>query len=259
MTVFQQMLICSVGLGLASLVGSTIGLVVRKIPHRWNDIFLGFCAGMMLTASLVCLIIPAVEMAGQSKWWQPLTGVALGVCFVALLDRITPHLHHLTGLDCNSNIEEPHCTTGRSIDRILLFVMAIAIHKFPEGLATGVVFDGNDMGNAYTVAITIALQNIPEGMVVVAPLLMIGVSYMRVVGVSVAVAFMEMLGVFLGYFIGDISSVLLPTITALAGGAMLYVISDEMISELHSLGFENPVTYALVASIMCIQYIQKLI
>ena len=64
------MLLCAGGLGLASLLGSTIGLVVRKIPHRWNDIFLGFCAGMMLTASLVCLIIPAVEMSGRTGWWQ---------------------------------------------------------------------------------------------------------------------------------------------------------------------------------------------
>lgn len=259
MTVFQQMLICAVGLGLASLIGSTIGLAVRKIPHRWNDIFLGFCAGMMLTASLVCLIIPAVKMAGQSSWWQPLTGVALGVSFIALLDRITPHLHHLTGLDSNSITEEPHCTSTKSIDRILLFVMAIAIHKFPEGLATGIVFDGNDIDNAYTVAITIALQNIPEGMVIVAPLLMIGVSYMRVVVVSVAVAFMEILGVFFGYFIGDISSALLPAITALAGGAMLYVISDEMIPETHSHGFEKYATYALVAGVMCMLYIQMLI
>ena len=115
------------------------------------------------------------------------------------------------------------------------------------------------MGNAYTVAITIALQNIPEGMVVVTPLLMIGVSYLRVIGVSLAVALMEIAGVLLGYFIGDISSALLPTITALAGGAMLYVISDEMIPETHSHGFEKPATYALVAGVMCMLYIQMLI
>ena len=99
MTVFQQLMICAGGLGLASLLGSTVGLVVRKIPHRWNDIFLGFCAGMMLTASLACLIMPAVEMAGRNGWWQPVIGVGLGVLLVALLDKITPHLHHLTGLD----------------------------------------------------------------------------------------------------------------------------------------------------------------
>lgn len=259
MTVFQQMLISASGLGLASLLGSTIGLVVRKIPHQWNDIFLGFCAGMMLTASLVCLIMPAVQMAGRTGWWQPLIGVTLGVSLIALLDRITPHLHHLTGLDHNTVREEPHSSNKKSIDRILLFVIAIAIHKFPEGLAAGVVFDGNDMGNAYTVAITIALQNIPEGMVVVTPLLMVGVSYLRAISVSIIVALLEMAGVLLGFFLGDISSVLLPAITAVAGGAMLYVISDEMIPETHSHGFEKPATYALVAGVMCMLYIQMLI
>lgn len=253
------MLLCAGGLGLASLLGSTIGLVVRKTPHRWNDIFLGFCAGMMLTASLVCLIIPAVDMSGQSGWWQPLLGVALGVLLIALLDRITPHLHQLTGLDCDSLCEEAHGANNKSVNRIILFVMAIAIHKFPEGLATGVVFDGSNMGNAYTVAITIALQNIPEGMVVVTPLLMIGVSYLRVIGVGLAVALMEIVGVLLGYFIGDISSTLLPVMTAIAGGAMLYVISDEMIPETHSHGFEKPATYALVAGVMCMLYIQMFV
>lgn len=259
MTVFQQMLTCAGGLGLASLLGSTAGLVIRKIPHRWNDIFLGFCAGMMLTASLICLIVPAVEMAGRGGWWQPLTGVVLGMLLIALLDKITPHLHHLTGIDCDSVREENHGTHNRSVDRILLFVIAIAIHKFPEGLATGVVFDGENMSNAYTVAITIALQNIPEGMVVVTPLLMIGVSYLRVIGVSIVVALMEIVGVLLGYYIGDISSALLPAITALAGGAMLYVISDEMIPETHSHGFEKPATYALVGGVMCMLYIQMLV
>ncbi len=253
------MLLCAAGLGLASLLGSTVGLIVRKVPHRWNDIFLGFCAGMMLTASLVCLIIPAVEMAGRGGWWQPLMGVVLGVLLVSLLDKVTPHLHHLTGLDHGNCEEEQHAFDSRSIDSVLLFVIAIAIHKFPEGLATGVVFDGNDMGNAYTVALTIALQNIPEGMVVVTPLLMIGVSYPRVVAVGIAVALMEIAGVLLGYFIGDISSALLPLMTAIAGGAMLYVISDEMIPETHSHGFEKPATYALVAGVMCMLYIQMLV
>lgn len=262
MTVFQQLLICAGGLGLASLLGSTVGLVVRKIPHRWNDIFLGFCAGMMLTASLACLIMPAVEMAGRDGWWQPVIGAGLGVLLVALLDKITPHLHHLTGLDRDSAPdagEEHHPHSNRSVDRILLFVMAIAIHKFPEGLATGVVFDGGDMSNAYTVSITIALQNIPEGMVVVTPLLMIGVSYPKVVGVSLAVALMEVVGVLTGYLIGEISNLLLPTITAMAGGAMLYVISDEMIPETHSHGFEKHATYALVAGVMCMLYIQMFV
>lgn len=95
MTVLEQLLICAAGLGLASLVGSLAGVIVRRIPHKWNDIFLGFCAGMMLTAALVCLIVPSVEMAGRSGWWQSVVGVALGVALIGVLDRITPHLHHI--------------------------------------------------------------------------------------------------------------------------------------------------------------------
>ena len=98
MTVFEQLLICAGGLGLASLAGSLAGMIVRRIPHKWNDIFLGFCAGMMLTAALVCLIVPSVDMAGKNGWWQPVTGVVLGVALIAVLDRITPHLHHIAGL-----------------------------------------------------------------------------------------------------------------------------------------------------------------
>ncbi len=256
MTVFENLLICAGGLGLASLIGSTAGMAVKSIPHKWNDIFLGFCAGMMLTASIVCLVVPSVEMAGHGGWWQPLIGVTLGVALIAVLDKVTPHLHHIAGLD---EKEESHSNANKSINRVLLFVMAIAIHKFPEGLAAGVVFDGGDMTNAYTVAITIAIQNIPEGMVVVTPLIMIGVNYWRVTAVSLAVALLEIAGVIAGYFLGDISSSLLPALTALAGGAMLYVISDEMIPETHSHGFEKHATYALVAGVMSMLYIQMFI
>lgn len=238
MTVLEQLLICAAGLGLASLVGSLAGVIVRRIPHKWNDIFLGFCAGMMLTAALVCLIVPSVEMAGRSGWWQSVVGVALGVALIGVLDRITPHLHHIAGLEAGE-IEEPHTASSRSINRVLLFVIAIAIHKFPEGIAAGVVFDGDNLTNAYTVAITIAIQNIPEGMVVVTPLIMIGVSMWRVLGVALTVALLEVSGVVAGYFIGDISSALLPALTALAGGAMLYVISDEMIPERTATGSRN--------------------
>lgn len=223
MTVFEQLLICAGGLGLASLAGSLAGMIVRRIPHKWNDIFLGFCAGMMLTAALVCLIVPSVDMAGKNGWWQPVTGVVLGVALIAVLDRITPHLHHIAGLEGNET-EEVHTASTKSINRVLLFVIAIAIHKFPEGLAAGVVFDGEDMTNAYTVAITIAIQNIPEGMVVVTPLIMIGVSMWRVIGVSMSVALLEVAGVVAGYFLGDVSASLLPALTALAGGAMLYFV-----------------------------------
>ena len=116
-----------------SLLGSIVGLAVRRIPHSWNDVFLGFCAGMMLTASIVCLIWPAVAMCTPWQWWHVVVGVAAGVALVGVLDRFLPHLHHLSGMK-----ESERHAAGHSLNRTLLFVMAIAIHKLPEGLATGV-------------------------------------------------------------------------------------------------------------------------
>lgn len=252
MSTLENVLICAAGLGLASLFGSAIGALVRKVPHKWNDIFLGYCAGMMLAAALVCLIIPSFEMLPLGQCWQSLIGVAAGVLLIAMLDYVTPHLHRLSGLDTE------HHPRNASTDRVLLFVLAIALHKFPEGLATGVAFDGADISNAFTLSIAIALQNIPEGIIVVTPLIMIGVGAWRVLAVSLAVAMLEVLGVCAGYWLGDISAVMLPALLGMAGGAMLYVISDEMIPETHAHGFEKPASYALIAGVMSMLIIERL-
>lgn len=244
MTLWQQVFISAAGLGLASLIGSAIGLVVKRIPHRWNDIFMGFCAGTMLAASIVGLLLPAINIEGASNWWQVFIGVAAGVALISALDRLMPHLHKLTGLDFD------HHQADATTHRILLFVVAIAIHKLPEGMATGIVFDGDNLSGAYSVALSIALQNIPEGMVIVTPLLMIGVGWARACGISFIVAMLEVVGVLLGFFLGSISGIFLPALLGMAGGAMLYVISDEMIPETHAHGFEKPATYALVAGVV---------
>ncbi len=246
----RELLLCSAGLALSSLLGSGLGLLIRRISHSWNDVFLGFCAGMMLTASIVCLILPAVDMCPVSGWWQIIAGVAAGVALIGVLDRVTPHLHHLSGIR-----EKENHANNASFNRTLLFVMAIALHKLPEGLATGVSFNG-DQGNAFAITLTIALQNIPEGMVVVTPLLMAGVRFASTTLIAVAVALLEVVGVFAGYFIGDISSALLPFMLSIAGGAMLYVISDEMIPETHSHGFQKPATYALVGGVLAMLFIE---
>lgn len=246
----HELMLCAAGLGLSSLLGSIIGLAVRRIPHSWNDVFLGFCAGMMLTASIVCLIYPAVAMCSPAQWWQVVVGVAAGVALVGVLDRFMPHLHHLSGVK-----EHERHAVSTSLNRTMLFVMAIAIHKLPEGLATGVSFNG-DQGNALAITLTIALQNIPEGMVVVTPLLMAGVRFVNTTLIAVGVALLEVVGVLAGYFIGDICSVLLPAMLAMAGGAMLYVISDEMIPETHSRGYQKPATCALVAGVLAMLFIE---
>jgi ZIP family zinc transporter len=176
-----------------------------------------------------------------------------GAIFLNILDRITPHLHHITGIDA-----EKH-SANASINKVMLFVMAIAIHKLPEGMAAGVGFNNvDDIGNAWTVAIGIALQNIPEGMVVISPLLLAGVSSLRTLLISAAIGGIEIIGVFIGYGLGSLSQALLPFLLAFAGGAMLYVVSDEMIPESHAHGFQKQATYALLLGFLTLLFLERL-
>ena len=234
----------------SSLFGSGLGLMVRKIPHKLNDIFLGFCAGMMLAAAIVCLAMPAVESAGEGGFWQVAVGIMAGAVLISLLDKITPHLHNLTGLDPE---EHEHNAT---INRVMLFVIAIAIHKLPEGMATGVAFNGNEVSNAEALSLTIALQNIPEGLVIVTPLLVAGVRMWRTMIVAAAVAVIEIAGVFLGYWVGSLSAAMLPPLMGGAAGAMLYVISDEMIPETHSHGYQKAATFAMIMGFVAMLLIE---
>ena len=141
----------------------------------------------------------------------------------------------------------------------MLFVMAIALHKLPEGIAAGVGFNAADVTDAWTVTIGISLQNVPEGMVVISPLLLAGVSKMRTFMISLAIALIEIVGVWFGYAVGGLSTALLPSMLAFAGGAMLYVVSDEMIPETHSHGFEKESTFALIAGFMLILVLQHIL
>lgn len=244
-----QIWFSAAGLSLATLIGAVLGFGIKELPHKWNDVVLGFCAGIMLAVSTVGLIIPATESAGISKWWLILIGVIIGMIFLNILDLVTPHLHKITGLD-----EETH-RNNASLNHILLFVMAVALHKLPEGIAAGVGFNADQAASAWAVTIGIALQNIPEGMVVIAPLLIAGVSKMRTFVISLCIALLEVVGVWIGYGLGAISEVLLPVMLSMAGGAMLYVVSDEMIPETHAHGFEKMATYALILGFVTLLFL----
>lgn len=245
----SQIWISAAGLSLATVIGSALGFIIKELPHRWNDAVLGFCAGVMLAASTVGLILPATESAGIGRWWLVLAGVVLGVLFLNVLDLLTPHLHKITGLDAE---EHRH---NASLNHILLFVMAIALHKLPEGIAAGVGFNSAETSDAWAVTLGIALQNIPEGMVVIAPLLLAGVSKLRTFVISLGIALLEVLGVWIGYGIGAISAFLLPVMLAFAGGAMLYVVSDEMIPETHAHGYQKLATYALILGFVMLTFV----
>ena len=235
-----QVWISATGLALSTVFGSILGFFVKELPHKWNDAVLGYCAGVMLAAATLGLILPAADSVGIGKWWIIIIGEMLGVAILYCLDLFAPHLHKLTGLD-----REEH-KNNASLNHILLFVMAIALHKLPEGIAAGVGFNAAETSTAWAVSIGIAIQNIPEGMVVIAPLLIAGVSTARTFIIALAIAMLEIVGVFIGYGIGAISEFMLPMMLAMAGGAMLYVVSDEMIPETHAHGYERIATISLI-------------
>ena len=246
----NQVWISALGLCGATLLGSVLGFAVRNMPHRWNDTVLGYCAGVMLAASILGLIVPAFDMT--CRWWLVAVGVMAGAVFLNVLDFVTPHLHTITGLDAEEHRHNKH------LNHVLLFVMAIAIHKLPEGIASGVsmnVKDGSVVD--WSVSIGIALQNIPEGMVIIAPLLLAGVSRIRTMVISLAIGMLEIVGVWLGYVLGNASASSLPVMLGFAGGAMLYVMSDEMIPETHAHGYQKQATYALLLGFITLLLLER--
>ncbi len=232
----------ALGIGGATMIGSVLGFVFRKISHRFSDIVLAFAAGVMMAAAVIGLILPSLEYGGQ--WALPMTvaGIFCGAYSLTVLDRLIPHLHKLAGVE-----PEAHPAQTARLDKVLLFVVAIALHNFPEGVAAGVSFGTGNTAEALVVAGGIALQNIPEGMVIISPMLTAGVSPVRTLLCALATGLVEVLGTLLGYGAVSISTAVLPFMLAFAGGTMLYVISDEMIPETHAHGCERGATFALLA------------
>lgn len=251
--------ISAAGLCGATLLGSILGFIIKELPHKWNDTILGYCAGVMLAASTIGLIVPAFESAAYIGFPSPysylliVVSVMMGALFLNVLDFLTPHLHTITGLD-----PEQH-KSNQKLNRVLLFVMAIALHKLPEGIAAGVSMSPMQDGEVdWSVSFGIALQNIPEGMVIIAPLLLAGVSSIRTLLISLSIGLLEIVGVWLGYGLGTISAALLPMLLGFAGGAMLYVTSDEMIPETHAHGYQKQATYAMLLGFMTLLLIEFL-
>ena len=232
-------LLTALGVGSATVIGALLGFVFKKISHKFTDITLGFAAGVMLSAAVLGLILPSLEYGGKYGIVTTVLGIFAGALCLNLVDKLVPHLHKLVGPD----IEEHN---NQSLNKVLLFVTAIAIHNLPEGIAAGVGFGADDSSQALLIAGGIALQNIPEGMVIIAPMLASGISPKKTFLCAAATGLIEVLGTMIGFFAVSVAQIILPFSLAFAGGTMLYVISDEMIPETHAHGNERGATYALL-------------
>ncbi|MBS6396325.1 MAG: ZIP family metal transporter [Clostridiales bacterium] len=236
----QLVALTALGIGGATVAGALLGFLFPGVSHKASDAIMSFAAGVMLAAAVIGLILPAIELDGAGGVWTVGAGIFFGAVFLNLMDKLTPHLHHISGLD-----EEKH--QNGNINKVLLFVLAIAIHNLPEGLAAGVSFGGGSLDNALSVAAGIALQNIPEGMIIISPMLLAGMSRRRTFAVAASTGLVEVLGTFVGFAATSVSAVILPFSLSFAGGTMLYVVGDEIIPETHSHGYERLATYSMLA------------
>ena len=232
-------LLTALGVGGATVFGAAIGFIFKKASHTFSDIVLSFAAGVMLSAAVVGLIIPSLEDESDYAILITVLGIFAGAICLNLADKLVPHLHNIEGGE-----EEAH--NNKNLGKVLLFVSAIAIHNLPEGIAAGVGFGSEDTTRAVIIAVGIALQNIPEGMVIIGPMLAAGIKPKKAFVIALMTGLVEVVGTFIGYFAVSLANVILPFALAFAGGTMLYVISDEMIPETHAHGHQRGATYALL-------------
>lgn len=248
----EMVLLTALGVGGATVIGSVIGFIFKKISHKFSDIVLAFAAGVMLAAAVLGLIIPSVDYGGKYGLVVTVAGIFTGAVCLNLIDKVVPHIHRLVGADFEGNKE------NEKLSKVLLFVTAIAIHNLPEGIAAGVGFGAGNTSEALLIAGGIALQNIPEGMVIIGPMLAAGITSKKTFICAMITGLVEVVGTLLGYFAVSIASAILPFALAFAGGTMLYVISDEMIPETHAHGSERGATYALLVG-FCVMLISDVL
>ncbi len=231
--------------GLATGIGALPVLVVRNVSERFLDASLGFAAGVMLAATSFSLILPAIEIGGV---WKATVGLMLGALFLVITEKLVPHLHHVTG------IKGP----VTHLSKLWLFILAITIHNFPEGMAVGVGFGGGDVASGTTLAVGIGLQNMPEGMAVALPLLREKKSRIRAFAIALLTGLVEPIGGLLGISIVSVAQALLPYGLAFAGGAMLFVISEEIIPETHTRGNDREATVGVIAGFIVMMILDTL-
>lgn len=211
----------AIGVGGATVFGAVLGMLIKQISFRFREILLSFCAGIMLCAAILGLILPAADISMR----KTLSGILAGAVCMDLLAGVIPCLQHLFTQNVNTDA-----------NKILLFVTAIAIHNLPEGIAAGVSFGTGSNNQALLIAGSIALQNIPEGMVIIPPLLSIGIRENQTFLLAFMTGVIEIIGTLLGYIAVSAAAAILPFALAFAGGTMLYVIFNEIIPDTHKIG-----------------------
>ncbi len=231
--------------GLATILGAASVFFVRKVSEKFLDAAMGFSAGVMLAATFFGLIMPAIKIGGV---WKTSVGILLGMLFLIGMERAVPHIHRVTG------VKGPRT----HLSKTALFILAITIHNFPEGLSVGVGFaDGNIVAGSI-LAVGIGIQNLIEGLVVAVPLFRSRNKVLEAFLIASFTCVVEPIGGFLGISVVSLGKFLVPYGLAFAAGAMLFVTSEEIIPETHSRGNARIATIGIIFGfivMMCLETI----
>jgi ZIP family zinc transporter len=238
--------------GLATGLGAMPALFYKDVSRKTLNTMLGGAAGVMLAATAFSLIVPGIQY-GNQLWpgfgvYVVATGVLAGAVFLVMADRWLPYEHFLE--------EGEHFD---SLKKVWLFIAAIVMHNLPEGGAVGVSFGSGDWHNGLAIAIAVGLQNIPEGLAVAMPLVALGYKREQAVLIATLTGLIEPIGGFLGVALVKVFLPLLPIGMAFAAGAMLFVISDDIIPETQSRGKARYATFAVMIGFVIMMILDNLV
>ena len=251
-------IIASMTAGLATGIGSLPIFFTRNIPKKVLDALLGAAAGVMLAATSFSLIIPALEKAGGGLNGASvvLAGILAGGIFLDLVDKFFPNTNLMANSMPGISKKNGLLSMQPSLRRVWIFILAITVHNFPEGMAVGVGFGDGDIANGLSIAIGIGLQNMPEGLAVALPLIREGFPKWKAFLVALATGLVEPVGGLIGIGLVRIASPLLPFTLAFAAGAMLFVIAHEIIPESQSNGGHSKLaTHALMIGFVVMMFL----
>lgn len=239
---FTRETIIAIGLvfpGLMTALGAVPVFFTKNVSQKLLDVMLGFAAGIMLSATCFSLVMPSIEYGGGDFKAVMITsaGIILGAFIIDMIDKFSPHEHL---------IDKRREGVSSSLSQIWLFIIAITIHNFPEGMATGVGFGTENIGDGLALALGIGIQNMPEGLAVALSLMREKYSVKYAFTVAALTGLVEPVGAALGFGLVNIFKPVLPVVLASAAGAMLFVICDEIIPETHSKGYEREATYGII-------------
>ncbi|MFH1873759.1 MAG: zinc transporter ZupT [Pseudomonadota bacterium] len=244
--------------GLATTIGSFLAFFVKSTNRKFLSLALGFSAGVMIYVSFVEIFFKAKDslvasLGITSGTWLTVASFFGGIFLIGLIDKLIPSYENPHEIHQAEEIEDSHAKTHfRKLHRVgLMVALAIAIHNFPEGLATFMAA----LENPYlgvSIAVAIAIHNIPEGMSISIPIYYATNNKKKAFWYSSLSGLAEPLGAIIGYLIirPFMNGLVFGITFAMVGGIMVFISLDELLPAAREYGEHHLSIYGLIAGMM---------